>query len=67
MACINSMGDNFSDMETKSCCFHFSQAIYRQILGFVFAVQYREEKDFSFSENLVVSHAFAPFLLLGAC
>ena len=60
MACINSVGDNFPDTEIKGCFFHFSQAIYRKILEFDYAVQYREDKDFNLAIRLLAALAFAP-------
>ena len=60
MACINSVGDNFPDTEIKGCFFHFSQAIYRKILEFGYAVQYCEDKDFNLAIRLLAALAFAP-------
>ena len=60
MACINSVGDNFSDTEIKGCFFHFSQAMYRKILKFGYAVQYCEDKEFNLAIRLLAALAFAP-------
>ena len=60
MACINSVGDNFPDTEIKGCFFHFSQAIYRKILEFGYAVQYRKDKDFNLAIRFLAALAFAP-------
>ena len=61
MACINSVGDNFPDTVIKGCFFHFSQAIYRKILEFGYAAQYREDKDFNLAiRRLLAALVFAP-------
>ena len=60
MASINSVEDNFPETEIKGCFFNFSQAIYRKILELGYAVQYRENKDFTLSIRLLAALDFAP-------
>ena len=55
MASINSVEDNFPETEIKGCFFSFSQAIYRKILELGYAVQYRENKDFTLSIRLLAA------------
>ena len=67
MAGINSVGDNFQNTEIKGCFFHFSQANYRKILEFGYAVQHREDKEFNLAIRLLAALAFAPALHVEAC
>ena len=66
MTCNNSVGDNFPDAEIKGCFFHFSQAIYRKILEFGYAVQNREDKECNLAIRLLAALAFAPPLHIEA-
>ena len=49
IASLNSVEDHFPEAKLKGWFFLFSQDIYRTVLEFSYAVQYRKEKDFNLS------------------